>query len=676
MRFGDVIIVLAVIFVVMMIIIPLPSFLLDVLLTFNISLSLIILLTTMYIKESLDFSIFPSLLLLTTLLRLSLNISSTRLILRDAYAGKVIQTFGNFVVGGNPVIGFIIFIIIAIIQFIVITRGAERVAEVAARFTLDAMPGKQMAVDADLNAGLINDTEAKERRKKIQREADFYGAMDGASKFVKGDAIVGIIIIIVNIIGGLIVGVVMKGYDFSTAINTYTLLTVGDGLVTQIPALLISTATGIIVTRAASESNLGKDVYKQLLSQPIVLFIAAGLLVVLGFVPGLPKLANFLMAGLFAYVGYSLRQAKLQIEKEENIKSREPKTEDIKRPESVLSLLQVETIELEFGYNIIPLVDVNQGGDLSDRIVMIRRQCALELGIIVPMIRLRDNIQLKPGEYVIKIKGIEVARGELMVDHYLAMAPDGAMEKIEGIPTKEPAFGLPALWITERDRERAEMLGYTVVDPSSIIATHLSEIIKRHAHEILTRQDVQILIDNIKESHSALIDELIPKLMTIGEIQKVLVNLLKENISIRDLVTILETLADYSRITKDIDLLTEYVRQSLCRYISKKYAPNGRMDVITLDSSLEKLLSESIHTSEHGSYIALEPSITQKIFNNLSKEVERIVGLGIQPIVLTAPLTRLYFKRLTSQLIPDLVVLSYNEILPSIEVHARGIVKI
>ncbi|MDK2917405.1 MAG: flagellar biosynthesis protein FlhA [Candidatus Petromonas sp.] len=675
MKFGDIIVAVSIIAIVIIIIIPIPLIILDLLLSINVSLALLILLISIYNKEPLEFSIFPSLLLVTTLFRLSLNISTTRYILKDAYAGDVIEAFGQFVIGGEAIVGFIIFIIIIVIQFLVITKGAERVSEVAARFTLDAMPGKQMAIDADLNSGLISEAEARERRLRIQREADFYGAMDGASKFVKGDAIAGIIITIINIAAGFTIGIAMKDMNFAEALQKYTLLTVGDGLVSQIPALLISTGTGIVVTRAASDSDLGSDVLKQLFRQPKIMFIISGVLCILGITP-LPNIPYFALSGTFLYLGFILRKEIIKSESDELIEEEEAEVEEIRKPENILPLLQVDPIELEFGYGIIPLADPNQGGDLFDRLVMIRRQIALEQGIVVPMIRLRDNIQLEPNQYIIKIKGIEVAEGNIMFNHYLAMNPGTAEGDIEGIDTIEPAFGLPAKWISEDEREKAEILGYTVVDPSSIISTHLTEIIKKHSYELLGRQEVKTLIDNIREQNSALVEELVPKLMSFGEIQKVLANLLKEGVSIRDLVTILETLADYSLITKDPNMLTEYVRQSLGRAITKQYIPNKRAKVVTLDPELEKLLMESIQQSEHSSYLSLEPRVTQVILNNLSTEIQKLVSIGEQPIVLTAPIVRFYFKNITEQMIPDLIVLSYNEIDSDVEVQSIGTVKL
>ncbi|SDY83753.1 flagellar biosynthesis protein FlhA [Proteiniborus ethanoligenes] len=677
MKRGDVSVAIAVIAIILIIIIPIPMWSLDILLSFNISLALLILLISMYTKDALQFSIFPTLLLITTLYRLSLNISTTRYILSEGQAGDVIEAFGNFVIQGNVFVGLIIFLIIVVINFLVITKGAERVAEVAARFTLDAMPGKQMAIDADLNSGLITEQDAKIRRKEIQQQADFYGAMDGASKFVKGDAIAGIVVTLINITGGLIIGVLVNKMPMGEALVRYTLLTVGDGLVSQIPALLISTATGIVVTRAASESNLGQDVLAQLFgNNPKLMYIIGGVLLFLGIVTPLPWPPYVILGVTFIFVGYSMNSSKKKKETEEIEVSQTAEIEEIRKPENVMTLLKVEDIELEFGYGIIPLADINQGGDLLDRIVMIRRQIAIELGMVVPMVRLRDNIQLNPNEYVIKIKGVEIAKGEVLFDHFLAMDPGTAQGDIIGIDTIEPAFGLPAKWVTDHEREKAEILGYTVVDPPSIIATHLTEIIKRNASELLSRQDVKALVDNVKEEHPALVEELVPKLLSIGEIQKVLINLLREQVSIRDMVTILEALADYAAITRDADMLTEYVRQRLSRYITKKYVERNKLKAITLDSELEQLIMESINQTETGSYLSISPNKAQSILNNIIVNIEKMTSIGLQPIILTAPIVRIYLKKLTEQITKDLIVLSYNEIDSSVEVQSMGMVTI
>lgn len=674
-RFADLGVAIAVLATVVMMIIPLNPILLDLLLIFNITIAMLVLLATMFIQGALEISAFPTLLLITTLFRLSLNVSSTRLVLVEGYAGQVIEKFGTFVLGGSPVVGFVVFLILVIIQFIVITKGSERVAEVAARFTLDAMPGKQMAIDADLNSGLLNESEAKKRRKDIQREADFYGAMDGATKFVKGDAIAGIIIMIVNILGGFIVGVLQKGMTLSQAAMKYTILTVGDGLVTQIPALLISTATGIIVTRAASDSNLGRELTSQLFGYPKILFIASGVLALLGLI-GLPPLPLFFMSGLLGFLGYKLNRTQQATAVAEIEKAQEQEIEEIKKPENVITLLNVDPLELEMGYALIPLVDVQQGGDLLDRVIMIRRQCALELGLVVPPIRLRDNMQLKPNAYAIKIKGVEVANGELLIDHFLAMAPGIDDGTIPGIDTQEPAFGLPAKWISSQLRDQAELAGYTVVDPPSVVATHLTEVIKSHAYEIMGRQDVQTLVDHVKQTHPTVVAELIPELLTIGDLQKILAGLLKERVPIRDLVTIMEALADHARMTKDPDVLIEYARQALSRQIIKPYIMPGtnQLQVITLDPALENKIREAIQHTEHGTYLAIDPLDAQHILAALATEVERATQLGYQPIVLCAPIIRLYFKRLTERAIPHLVVLSYNELGTHVEVQSIGMV--
>ncbi|SHG93013.1 flagellar biosynthesis protein FlhA [Tepidibacter thalassicus] len=675
---GDIIVTIGIIGIILMIIIPVPLFVLDILLSLNISISLLILLIAIYNREALEFSIFPSLLLITTMFRLALNITSTRYILGTGNAGDVIEAFGNFVMGGNALVGFIVFIIIIIIQFMVITKGAERVSEVGARFTLDAMPGKQMAIDADLNSGLIDEKEARERRKKIQMEADFYGAMDGASKFVKGDAIAGIIIAVINILAGFVMGIVFQHLSIQDAISRYTLLTVGDGLVSQIPALLISTATGIVVTRAASESNLGNDVINQLFKQPKIMFIISGVLFFLSLTP-LPAIPYLTLSIIFLILGFNIKKSVdvlEESEQEEGEESTDVDIEEIRKPENVLPLLQVDPIELEFGYGIIPLADKSQGGDLFDRLVMIRRQCAIEMGIIVPMIRLRDNIQLEANEYIIKIKGVEIAKGEIMFDHYLAMNPGMVEGEISGIDTIEPAFGLPAKWIDEKERERAEILGYTVVDPPSIISTHLTEIIKKFSYELLGRQEVKMLIDNLKENSPALVEEVIPNLFSLGDIQKVLANLLREGVSIRNLSTIIETLADYGTITKDTDTLTEYVRQALFRSITKQFIPNNEAKVITLDQNLEKIIMDSIQPTETGNYLALDPQISQKLVSSLSKEVEKLLSIGEQPIIVTPPVIRIYFKRFVEQISDDIIVLSYNEIDPKVKIQSVGMVSI
>lgn len=673
---GDLLLGLFVIAIIFLIIIPLPDWLLSIFLILNISISAMILMSALFSKEILDLSLFPTMLLITTLFRLGLNISSTRLILRDGYAGEVVQAFGEFVSGGDLVIGTIIFIIITIVNFQVITKGSERVAEVTARFTLDAMPGKQMAIDADLNTGFIDDEEAKRRRKKIQDEASLYGSMDGASKFVKNDAVVGLFITVINVIGGIIIGVVMKNIEFGEALQKYTILTIGDGLVSSIPGLLISTATGILVTKTSGGDSLSKGILKQLAYSPIVLYVVGITLLVLGFFTPMGPLVTLPVAVIWFVIAYRLSvKEKVDAVKSE-INMDDEVAEEIRRPENVISLLQVDPIELEFGYGIIPLADVNQGGDLLDRVVMIRRQIALELGSIVPIVRLRDNIQLAPNAYSIKIKGVEVAKGEILFDHYMAMNPGYIEEEIDGIQTTEPAFGLPALWITESQREKAEVKGYTVVDCPSIIATHLTEVIKTHLHELLSRQDVQTLINNIGESHPTLVEELIPKLLSVGDIQKVLSNLLKESISIRDLVTICEVLADYGTTIRDTDVLTEYVRQGLARSISKKIFNEKTNQVITLDPTVEQQIMEHVQHTEQGAYVALDPKTIQHIITQLKKEIGKLTSIGLQPIILTSPVVRIYFKHLTEQYIPDLIVISYNEIEQNVEIQSIGMVSI
>ncbi|AZT89773.1 flagellar biosynthesis protein FlhA [Caldicellulosiruptor changbaiensis] len=664
--------------IILAMILPIPPSLLDVLIAVNLALALVIFLNSINIKEALDFSVFPSLLLFTTLLRLSLNISTTRQILTGQGENvRIVYTFGNFVIGGNIVVGVIIFFIIIIIQFIVITRGAERVSEVAARFTLDAMPGKQMAVDADLNAGIITEEEAKIRRSKIQKEADFYGAMDGASKFVKGDAIAAILITFINALGGLIIGVAMRGEDVTEAIQKYLLLSVGDGIAAQIPALLISTATGIVVTKAADESKLSDNLIRQLFEyHPRVLYTVGAILAVLALIPTMPKLSLFVLSGTMISMGVRMNSSLRKMETIEEEKSEQKEVEELRKPENVMNLLYVDPIEVEFGYGIIPLADKEQGGDLLERVVMIRRQLALELGIIVPTIRLRDNISLKPYEYRINIKGVEVARAELMSDSLLAINPGFVTEEIQGIPTKEPAFGLDSIWIPSSMKEKAEMAGYTVVDLPSVIATHLTEIVRRYAHELLTRQDVQKLIDNVKETNPVLVDELIPKLMTVGEVQKVLANLLKERISIRDMVTILETLADYAPTTKDVDILTEYVRQAMARYITKKYVSGNTLEAVALSPEVEETIMNSIQKTEQGSFINLAPDYIQRLINNLSNILEKLLGTSSQPIVVCSPIVRIYFRRLIENIFPDVIVLSYNEILPNVQIKTVGMVEV
>ena len=656
-------------------IISIPSGLLDVLLAFNIAVAFIILFNALYAKEVLDMASFPTILLFTTLFRISLNVSSTKLILTNGDAGKVVETFGEFVGGGNLVIGIIIFIILIIVQFVVINKGSERVAEVTARFTLDAMAGKQMAIDSDLNTGAITDKEAAERRKKLQQENSFFGSMDGATKYVKGDATAGLIITGINLVGGIIMGMMYGGLSINEALQKYTILTIGDGLCSQIPSLLISLSTGILVTKSSSEGELGDEMVGQLFSIDRVLLMVGVALAALGILTPLP-IYIFVPFGLVLVILSQKVKAKAGEAKiEEEVEKEETEAQEIRKPVNVVSLLNVDPIELEFGYGIIPLADVNQGGDLLDRVVMIRRQIALELGAVVPIIRLRDNIQLNPNQYIIKIKGIQVSEGEILFDHYMAMNPGYVEEEITGIPTFEPSFHLPAIWITEGQRERAESLGYTVVDPPSIIATHLTEVIRQHIAELLTRQDVQNLINNIKDNNSALVDELVPKLLSIGEIQKVLQNLLSEGISIRDLVTIFETLADHASVTRDTDILTEYVRQSLKRAISGKYfSPNEVTNVITLDPAVEQEIMGAVKNTEQGSYLALDPERVKKIIGSLTEQLKKLEDMGRNPIVITSPIVRLYFKKLASDYFKDIIVISYNEVESNVELQSVGMV--
>ena len=675
-RYSDVLIAVAIVTIVIMMIIPLPTMVLDVLICLNITIALLVVMSAIYNVEALDLSVFPSLLLITTLFRLALNISSTRLILLDGFAGEVITAFGNFVVGGNAVVGFIVFVILVIVNFIVITKGSERVAEVSARFTLDAMPGKQMAIDADLNQGAITDAEAKRRREKVQRESDFFGAMDGASKFVKGDAIAAIVIMIINISGGFVIGMLQRDMDASQALQTYTLLTVGEGLVAQIPALLISTATGIIVTRSAAEGNLGSDLVKQLFRNARIFMILTGVLLFLAIMPGLPGVPFTALALVCALIAWNLRRGQVAEQEVQQVEQKAKAKKEATTPENIVSLLQVDPMELEIGYSLIPLVDTGQGGDLLDRIVMIRRQCALELGLVVPTIRIRDNIQIKPNAYIIKLKGIEIARGELMLDHYLAMNSGTVFEEVPGIETTEPAFGLPALWISENEREQAELNGYTVVDAVSVLATHLTEIIKQHAAEILGRQETQNLLDNLHKTNAALVDEVVPNLLSVGEVQKVLANLLHERISIRDMSTILEVLADYGAATKDTDILTEYVRHAMARHITQQNVQNGVLPCITLDPAIENKIAGGVQRTEHGSYVSLDPDSMQKLLTALQEELKKLTDQGYQPIVLTSPTVRPYFRNLVERSIPGLIVLSHAEIEQNVEIQILGVVRI
>lgn len=674
--------VLFIIFIVLAIIIPLPSWLLDFMIMLNISLSLIILVMTMFIKEALEFSVFPTVLLITTVLRLSLNISTTRGILTSGYAGEVIRAFGNFVMGGNAIVGFLIFIIIVLVNFIVITKGSERVSEVAARFTLDAMPGKQMAIDADLNSGLINEEQAKKRRSNIQREADFYGSMDGATKFVKGDAIMSIITTLVNLIGGVIIGMVQGGGDFNTILNTYSLATVGDGLCSQIPSLLISVATGMIVTRAASEDSLINDIKSQFTAQPFVLLIAGIVVIVMMLIPGFPSFV-LLILGVLLIVGAILldrnkkKMAQLELAqraKAEQEELEKPKTDNdyYRDIDNVFKLLNVEPIEMEFGYSLLRLVDEKSGGNFIDRVVIFRKQFAMDMGMVIPSVRMTDNPEINPNMYIIKIKGEEVARGEILVDHYLALDSGDVTTPIEGIDTVEPAFGLPAKWISEDKKIMADVAGYTLIDPVSVMITHWSEIMKRYAHELLSRQDVNTMIENVKKTNPIVVDDIIPKVISVGYLQKVLANLLKEGIPIRDMETILETLGDHTNVLKDIDIATEYVRQSLKRTITHRFAEANSLRVITLDTQIEDMIVSSVKKNDQGSYLAMPPDVIQSIVSATNEEIDKIKDVIPTVIILTSPVVRIYFKKLTEQFIQNITVLSYSEIDASAQIQAIG----
>ncbi len=664
--------VLFVIFIVLAIIIPLPSWLLDFMIMLNIALSLIILIMTMFIKEALEFSVFPTVLLLSTVLRLSLNISTTRGILSKGYAGEVIKAFGNFVMGGDAIVGFLIFIIIVLVNFIVITKGSERVSEVAARFTLDAMPGKQMAIDADLNSGLINEEQAKTRRSNIQREADFYGSMDGATKFVKGDAIMSIITTLVNLIGGVIIGMVRGGGDFNTILNTYSLATVGDGLCSQIPALLISVATGMIVTRAASNDSLMHDIKSQFTAQPFVMLISGMVVLVMMVIPGFPWyvllfLGIALIAGAILLDRNKKKMAELELAqraKAEQAELDKPKTDNdyYRDIDNVFKLLNVEPIEMEFGYSLLRLVDEKSGGNFIDRVVIFRKQFAMDMGMVIPSVRMTDNPEINPNLYIIKIKGEEVARGEILVDHYLALDSGDVTTTIEGIDTVEPAFGLPAKWISEDKKIMADVAGYTLIDPVSVMITHWSEIMKRYAHEMLSRQDVNTMIENVKKTNPIVVDDLIPKVISVGYLQKVLANLLKEGIPIRDLETILETLGDHTNVLKDIDIATEYVRQSLKRTITHRFAEANSLRVITLDTQIEDMIVSSVKKNDQGSYLAMAPDIIQNIVAATNDEIDKIKDVIPTVIILTSPVVRIYYKKLTEQFISNVTVLSYSEI--------------
>ena len=675
MKKSDLFVGLYILAAIVFLIISVPSALLDVLLAFNMAVAPVILFMALFSKEPLDMQAFPTILLFTTIFRISLNVSSTKLILGTGDPGNVVRVFGEFVGGNDLVIGIIVFLILILVQFMVINKGTERVAEVTARFTLDAMPGKQMAIDADLNTGAISDKEAMLRREKLQQESSFFGAMDGATKYVKGDATAGLIITVVNIVGGIIMGVMRKGMNINDALTTYTILTIGDGLVSQIPSLLISLSTGIIITKATKDKDLTQELVEELFSMPKAFFMVGGAMIFLGVVTPLPWYI-FVPFGALLIVWGNIQKKKQDIGAiEQEADSADEEANEIRKPENVTSLLQVDPIELEFGYGIFPLADANQGGDLLDRVVMIRRQIAIELGTVVPIIRLRDNIQLNPNQYIIKIKGIQVSEGEILFDHYMAMNPGYVEEEITGIPTFEPSFHLPAIWITEGQRERAESLGYTVVDPPSIIATHLTEVVRSHIAELLTRQDTQNLINNLKENNPTLVEELVPKLMGVGDIQKVLQNLLEEGISIRDLLTIFETLADHAATTHDPDILTEYARQSLKRAISNKYfSGNDTSSVVTLDPAVEQEIMGAVKQTEQGAYLTLAPDRIRKIVDSVKQEVEKLENMGKMPIIITSPIVRIYFKKMINDYVKDLTVVSYNEIESNVELQSVGMV--
>lgn len=675
--------VLFVIFIVLAIIIPLPTWLLDFMILLNIALSLIILVMTMFIKEALEFSVFPTVLLITTVLRLTLNISTTRGILSKGYAGAVIEAFGNFVMGGDAIVGFLIFIIIVLVNFIVITKGSERVSEVAARFTLDAMPGKQMAIDADLNAGIISEEQAKIRRSNVQREADFYGSMDGATKFVKGDAIMSIITTLVNLIGGAIIGMIRDGGDIGQIIEKYSLATVGDGLCSQIPALLISVATGMIVTRAASQDSLMNDVKAQFTAQPFVLLISGIVMIVMMLIPGFPTLVCLILGVLLIVAAVLLdrnkkRMAQLELAQRAKEEARELEKADkadndyFRDIDNVFKLLNVEPIEMEFGYSLLRLVDEKSGGNFIERVVIFRKQFAMDMGMVIPSVRMTDNPEINPNQYIIKIKGEEVARGEILVDHYLALDSGDVTAQVEGIDTVEPAFGLPAKWISEDKKIMADVAGYTLIDPVSVMITHWSEIMKTYAHELLSRQDVNTMIENVKKTNPIVVDDLIPKVISVGYLQKVLSNLLKEGIPIRDLETILETLGDHANVLKDMDIVTEYVRQSLKRTITRRFAEANSLRVITLDTQIEDMIVSSVKKSDQGSYLAMSPDIIQQIVNATNVEIDKIKDVIPTVIILTSPVVRIYFKKLTDQFIQNITVLSYSEIDAAAQIQAIG----
>ncbi|WP_296560035.1 flagellar biosynthesis protein FlhA [uncultured Acetobacterium sp.] len=677
-------VVVFVILTIALIIIPLPPFILDFMFILNIAISLIILLTTMYIKGPLDFSIFPSMLLITTLLRLALNISSTRLILSNGgEAGAVIETFGSFVLGGNAVVGFVVFIIIVIVQFIVITKGAERISEVSARFTLDAMPGKQMSIDADLSSGAITDVEAKERRLKIQTEAEFYGSMDGATKLVKGDAVASMIISVINLVGGMIIGMLQGGMPLEEVVSVYTIATVGDGLVSQIPGLMISVATAMIVTRAASENNLNVDVKNQFFSQPQVLVISGIGIAAMALIPGAPAIQILTLAVMISGLGLIIiRQANVTVVVDETqqmtqlIQEESSEVDFYRNIDNVYNIIGVEPIEMEFGYSLLPMVDEGSSGNFIDRIVIFRKQFAVDMGVVIPTVRLRDNGLINPNQYIIKIKGEEIAKGEVLVGYYLALDPSNTSEPIDGIETIEPAYGIKGKWITENEKELAEVYGYTVIDALSVIVTHMSEVIKKHMHELLSRQDINTLLENVSKSNPAIVDDVIPNIISIADFQKILINLLNEGIPIRDLESILETLGDHGMNIKDTDMLTEYVRQKLKRTITRKYTDGNSIKVIALDQEIENIILNSAKKNEHGTYLAIDPQVVQTIVERVTEQIEKLKEIIDHSIILTSPIVRIYFKRLIEQFMADLTVLSFNEIDTNIQIQVIGMIKL
>ena len=673
-RYSDIFVAVGLLVIMAIMIVPMPTLVMDLLLTINITLALLVLMVAMYMTETLQFTVFPGLLLILTLFRLSLNIASTRLILSDADAGGVIAAFGDFVVGGNYVVGFIIFLILVIIQFVVITKGAGRIAEVAARFTLDAMPGKQMAIDADLNAGLIDEGEARKRREDTAKESDFYGAMDGASKFVRGDAIAGLIITFINVIAGFIIGVGQKGMPLADAAEMYTLLTVGDGLVSQIPALIISTATGIIVTRAASNTHLGQELVSQLFREPRGLYIISGVMVVFGLIPGLPFLPFGLLSVITGVIAYSLSTSSTEEEASQDV---EEAQEEGSGEDEVEKYLYVDPLELEIGYGLIPLVDKENGGDLLHRITMIRKQVALELGIIIPPIRIRDNIQLRPNDYSMKLRGVEIATGNLEPGSLMILNPGSVTIPIKGTKTTEPAFNLPAIWISESNRDTAEAAGYTVVEPVSVLATHLKELLKRHAHELLGRQETQKLIDTIKEDYPVVVEELIPEKLTVGNVQKVLQNLLKERVSIRDLVRVLESLGDSLQFTKDIDLLGEYVRNALSASMHLPYVVDNAINAMTIGPNLEKLILDAVRGNDSIMKLPnLAPDTLQELYQQVQKYMDALQDQGFPAVMVVSPSVRIFTRRLLETVFNDLAVLAITEIPTNLEINTIGIVQV